>query len=132
VYSSWFAHASLSAGRQTVSSSLEQNPPVLAARRFFARAFSTESGARGQGYIEKKCVFPRADVVRRRRQSIQHDAGKRRPSSAASVALDIASEPLASYDIHMKHTVEPGEFEITPGNSSRDADLQKAILTVTK
>jgi hypothetical protein len=82
--------------------------------------------------ILKKCVFPRADIVRRWRQSIQHDAGKRRPSSAASVALDIASEPLASYDIHMKHTVEPGEFEITAGNSSCDADLQKAILTVTK
>jgi len=32
----------------------------------------------------------------------------------------------------MKYTVEPGEFEITAGNSSRDTDLQKAILTVTK
>jgi beta-glucosidase len=50
----------------------------------------------------------------------------------ASVALDIASEPFAFYGIHMKHTVEPGEFEIIAGNSSRDADLQKAILTVTK
>src|ERR1039457_5418348 len=45
--------------------------------------------------ILKKCVFPRADIVRRRRQSTQHDAGKRRPPSASSVALDIASEPLA-------------------------------------
>ena len=32
----------------------------------------------------------------------------------------------------MKYTVEPGEFETTAGNSSRDTDLQKAILTVTK
>jgi hypothetical protein len=32
----------------------------------------------------------------------------------------------------MKYTVEPGEFEIIAGNFSRDADLQKAILTVTK
>ena len=32
----------------------------------------------------------------------------------------------------MKYTVEPGEFEIIAGNSSRDDDLQKAILTVTK
>ena len=32
----------------------------------------------------------------------------------------------------MKYVVEPGEFEIMVGNSSRDADLQKVILTVTK
>jgi beta-glucosidase len=51
---------------------------------------------------------------------------------SASVALDIASESFAFYGIHMKHTVEPDEFEIIAGNSSRDADLQKAILTVTK
>ncbi len=32
---------------------------------------------------------------------------------------------LAFYDINMKYVVEPGEFEIMVGNSSRDADLQK-------
>ena len=32
----------------------------------------------------------------------------------------------------MKYIVEPGEFEIMVGNSSRDDDLQKVILTVTK
>jgi beta-glucosidase len=32
----------------------------------------------------------------------------------------------------MKYVVEPGEFEIMAGNSSRDADLQKVILKVTK
>jgi hypothetical protein len=31
----------------------------------------------------------------------------------------------------MNYVVEPGEFEIMVGNSSRDADLQKVILTVT-
>ncbi len=30
----------------------------------------------------------------------------------------------------MKYVVEPGEFEIMVGNSSRDSDLQKVILTV--
>jgi beta-glucosidase len=30
----------------------------------------------------------------------------------------------------MKYRVEPGEFEVMVGNSSRDADLQKVILTV--
>jgi beta-glucosidase len=49
-----------------------------------------------------------------------------------TVALEITPDRLAFYDIRMKYTVEPGEFEITVGNSSRDADLQKVILTVTK
>jgi beta-glucosidase len=55
-----------------------------------------------------------------------------RPGETQTVALDITPESLAFYDIHMKYVVEPGEFEIMVGNSSRDADLQKVILTVTK
>jgi beta-glucosidase len=53
-----------------------------------------------------------------------------RPGEAQTVALDITPESLAFYDIHMKCVVEPGEFEIMAGNSSRDADLQKVILTM--
>lgn len=47
-----------------------------------------------------------------------------------TVALDITPESLAFYDVNMKYVVEPGEFEVMVGNSSRDADLQKVILTV--
>jgi beta-xylosidase len=54
------------------------------------------------------------------------------PGETKTVALDITAESLAFYDIRMKQVVEPGEFEIMIGNSSRDQDLQKAILTVTK
>ncbi|HXC99878.1 MAG TPA: glycoside hydrolase family 3 C-terminal domain-containing protein, partial [Verrucomicrobiae bacterium] len=54
------------------------------------------------------------------------------PGRKQTVALEITPESLAFYDINMKYTVEPGEFEIMVGNSSRDADLQKVILTVTK
>jgi len=53
-----------------------------------------------------------------------------RPGETRTVALDITTESLAFYDLHMKYVVEPGEFEIMAGNSSRDADLQKVILTV--
>jgi beta-glucosidase len=49
-----------------------------------------------------------------------------------TVALDITPESLAFWDVRMKYTVEPGEFEIMAGSSSRDADLQKVVLTVTK
>ena len=49
-----------------------------------------------------------------------------------TVSLDITPESLAFWDVRMKYVVEPGEFEIMVGNSSRDADLQKVVLTVTK
>ena len=52
------------------------------------------------------------------------------PGETKTVALDITPESLAFYDINMKYVVEPGDFEIMVGNSSRDCDLQKAILHV--
>jgi len=48
------------------------------------------------------------------------------------VSLEITPASLAFYDVNMKYGVEPGEFEIRVGNSSRDPDLQKVVLTVTK
>ena len=54
------------------------------------------------------------------------------PGESQTVALEITSASLAFYDVNMKYTVEPGEFEIMIGTSSRDADLQKVMLTVTK
>ncbi|HKI68252.1 MAG TPA: fibronectin type III-like domain-contianing protein, partial [Verrucomicrobiae bacterium] len=54
------------------------------------------------------------------------------PGETKTVTLDITPESLAFYDVNMKYVVEPGEFEIMVGNSSRDSDLQKVILTVTK
>jgi beta-glucosidase len=53
-----------------------------------------------------------------------------RPGETKTVTLDITPAALAFYDIHLEYVVEPGEFEIMVGNSSRDADLQKVILTV--
>ena len=52
------------------------------------------------------------------------------PGETQTVALEITPESLAFYDADMNHVVEPGEFEILIGNSSRDADLQKVILIV--
>jgi beta-glucosidase len=53
------------------------------------------------------------------------------PGQTQTVALDITPESLAFYDVNMKYVVEPGEFEIMVGTSSRDSDLQKLVLTVT-
>ncbi len=52
------------------------------------------------------------------------------PGETQTITLDITPESLSFYDIEMEYRVEPGEFEIQVGNSSRDADLQKVILTV--
>jgi beta-glucosidase len=54
------------------------------------------------------------------------------PGQTKTVTFDITPDLLAFYDINMKFVVEPGEFEIMVGNSSRDADLQKIVLTVRK
>lgn len=55
-----------------------------------------------------------------------------KPRETQTVTLDITPESLAFYDINMKYVVEPGEFEIMVGSSSRDEDLQKVSLTVSK
>jgi beta-glucosidase len=52
------------------------------------------------------------------------------PGQTETVSLDITPKHLAFYDIDMNYTVEPGEFVIMVGNSSRDEDLQKVTLTV--
>lgn len=55
-----------------------------------------------------------------------------RPGESKTVSLDITPDSLAFYDINMKYLVEPGEFEIMIGTSSRDCDLQKVLLQVKK
>ncbi len=54
------------------------------------------------------------------------------PDETKTVTLEIGPDLLAFYDVQMKYVVEPGEFEIMVGNSSRDGDLRKVVLTVTK
>ena len=53
------------------------------------------------------------------------------PGERATVTLDITPASLAFYDINMKYVVEPGDFQIMIGTSSRDADLTKLTLRVT-
>ena len=53
------------------------------------------------------------------------------PGETKTVTLEITPDSLAFYDVNMKFVVEPGEFEILVGNSSRDRDLQKVTLKVT-
>jgi len=52
------------------------------------------------------------------------------PGETAAVEFEIMPEHLAFYDVRMKRVVEPGEFDIMIGNSSRDNDLETVVLTV--
>ena len=54
-----------------------------------------------------------------------------RPGETKTVSFEIVPELLAFYDVNMKYVVEPGDFTIMIGNSSRDSDLVKLALKVT-
>ncbi len=49
-----------------------------------------------------------------------------------TITFEITPEKLSFYDINMKYGVEPGEFNIMTGNSSRDQDLKQVTLMVEK
>jgi len=53
-----------------------------------------------------------------------------KPKETKTIILEITREHLAFHDINMKYVVEPGDFEIMVGGSSRDEDLLKTTLTV--
>jgi beta-glucosidase len=55
-----------------------------------------------------------------------------KPGETTTVTLDITQGLLSFYDANMKYVVEPGDFEVMVGNSSRDADLEKLLLQVTR
>ena len=52
------------------------------------------------------------------------------PGETRTVTLDVTPDRLAFYDIDMSRRVEPGEFLIMVGSSSRDEDLQAVRLMV--
>ena len=54
-----------------------------------------------------------------------------KPGETRTVTLPIGPEHLAFTNIDKQYVVEPGDFEIMVGTSSRDQDLSKVILHVT-
>ncbi len=54
------------------------------------------------------------------------------PGKTQRVTLEITPDHLAFFDIHKEYVVEPGEFSVFVGNSSRPQDLQETVLTVTE
>ena len=54
------------------------------------------------------------------------------PGETVTVGFDITPQTLAFHDIAMREVVEPGEFTVMVGTSSRDQDLQAVTLTVVE
>ncbi len=52
------------------------------------------------------------------------------PGESTTVALTIGPDQLSFTNIQKEWVVEPGEFDIMVGNSSRDQDLTKVVLNV--
>ncbi|WP_321470075.1 glycoside hydrolase family 3 N-terminal domain-containing protein [uncultured Paludibaculum sp.] len=53
------------------------------------------------------------------------------PAESRTVTFEITPELLAFWDVNLRFTVEPGDFELMTGQSSRDGDLQKITLRVS-
>lgn len=53
-----------------------------------------------------------------------------KPGEAKTVSIPIHKKSLAFHNVRMDYVVEPGDFEIMIGNSSRDEDLTQITLTV--
>jgi beta-glucosidase len=53
------------------------------------------------------------------------------PGEKATIEFDVTPELLKFYDVNMKYVVEPGDFDLMVGNSSRNEDLKKVTLQVT-
>jgi beta-glucosidase len=74
------------------------------------------------------------DVVASVTRPVKELKGFRRvtlePGETQTVALEVTPDRLACYDTEMRFRVEPGEFRLMVGTSSRDSDLTSLTLVV--
>ncbi len=91
----------------------------------------TNTGARAGAEVAQLYVRDRVSSVTRPVKELKGFAKVRlQPGETRTVALDVGPEALAFHDIDMRRIVEPGEFSIMVGTSSRDEDLQTVTLRV--
>jgi beta-glucosidase len=93
----------------------------------------TNTGARAGSEVVQMYI---RDLVSSVTRPVKELKGFRRvdlaPGQTETVRFEITPESLAFWDVNMKYRVEPGDFAIMVGTSSRDADLQKLVLQATK
>lgn len=54
------------------------------------------------------------------------------PGQTRKISFEVTPDKLAYFDREMHYGVEPGDFEVMIGTSSRDRDLKKAVIEVTE
>jgi beta-glucosidase len=95
------------------------------------RATVTNTGAQSGAEVVQMYIRDRVSSVTR---PIKELKGFQRvwlaPGESAVVELSIGPDSLAFYDIDMNWVVEPGDFDVMVGNSSRDQDLTTVTLRV--
>jgi beta-glucosidase len=91
----------------------------------------TNTGARAGDEVVQ--LYMR-DVVSSATRPVKELKGFKRvtlePGQSTTVAFDVTPDRLAFHDIDMQFRVEPGEFRLMVGTSSRDEDLQTVTLRV--
>jgi beta-glucosidase len=89
------------------------------------------TGARAGSEVVQLYIRDRVSSVTR---PVKELKGFRRvhlePGESRTVEIPITPASLAFFDIEMRRVVEPGEFEVMVGTSSRDEDLQRLTLRV--
>ncbi len=91
----------------------------------------TNTGRRAGSEVVQVYVRDRASSVTRPVKELKAFAKVRlAPGETTTVSLDLGHDALAFHDVRMNYVVEPGEFTIMVGTSSRDEDLQTVTLFV--
>lgn len=91
----------------------------------------TNTGARAGTEVVQLYIRDRVSSVTRPVKELKGFARVTlEPGATQTVTLPITPESLAFHNIDRHYVVEPGDFEVMVGTSSRDTDLQTAVLHV--
>jgi beta-glucosidase len=92
----------------------------------------TNTGARAGDEVVQLYVRDRVSSVTRPVKELKgFERVSLQPGQTRTVTFEVTPAHLALYDIDMVFRVEPGEFTLMVGSSSRDQDLQAVTLRVT-
>jgi len=108
-----------------------ERPSIGRSETTWVLATVTNTGQRGGTEVVQMYIRDRVSSVTRPVKELKGFVKVfLEPGEATTVSLEITPESLAFYDIDMNNVVEPGEFEIMVGTSSRKEDLQTVLLEV--
>jgi beta-glucosidase len=115
----------------TVSNVRLEKTRIARGESTVVRADVTNTGRRTGAEVVQMYIRDRVSSVTRPLKELRgFQKVSLAPGEKTTVALDITSESLAFYDVDMQYVVEPGEFSVMVGTSSRDEDLTAVTLTV--